>query len=211
MGLIIRLVVGLVAAILLGSLAWGAGSQRRSLPCPTWLSWLVELDNPVFRGNSAKAILSHLELTPGMKVLDVGCGPGRLTVPAAAAVGPAGEVTAVDIQEGMLARAQAKAGAAGLANIAFRQMAIGQGGLEVDRYDRALLVTVLGEIPQPEGALAEIARALKPGGMLSVTEVIADPHFQPRSKVRRLAAAAGLREAGYFGHRLAFTLNFTKP
>jgi cyanophycinase-like exopeptidase len=72
------------------------------------------------------------------------------------------------------------------------------------------MVTVLGEIPDRQAALQEVTDALKPGGLLSVTEVVVDPHFQTRGAVRRLAATAGLREVAFFGNRLGFTLNFEK-
>jgi cyanophycinase-like exopeptidase len=52
---------------------------------------------------------------------------------------------------------------------------------------------------------------LKPGGLLSVTEVIFDPHFQSRQTVARLARSAGFRETASRGNRIAFTLNFEKP
>ena len=78
-------------------------------------------------------------------------------------------------------------------------------------FDRALLVTVLGEIPKPQAALREIFEALKRGGLLSVTEIIFDPHFQTRTAVRRLAEAVGFREQAFHGNRIAFTVNFAKP
>jgi ubiquinone/menaquinone biosynthesis C-methylase UbiE len=146
-----------------------------------------------------------------MKVLDAGCGPGRLTVPAARRVGDQGEVVAVDIQPGMLARARDKARAAALTNIRFLQAGVGEGKLGRNRFDRALLVTVLGEIPDREAALKEIFEALKPGGILSVTEIIFDPHFQGRGSVTRLALAAGFREKGFFGNRIAYTLHLERP
>jgi ubiquinone/menaquinone biosynthesis C-methylase UbiE len=82
--------------------------------------------------------------------------------------------------------------------------------LEMACYDRAMLVTVLGEIPEQEAALQEIYQALKPGGILSVTEVIFDPHFQSRESVQRVAGRVGFREAGFFGKRLAYTMHFEK-
>ena len=60
-------------------------------------------------------------------------------------------------------------------------------------------------------ALAEIARALKPGGFLVVVEVVFDPHFQSRSTVTKLAMASGLRERALFGHGFAYVIHFEKP
>jgi ubiquinone/menaquinone biosynthesis C-methylase UbiE len=186
-------------------------SRLRSMPCPIWLSWLVELDNPFTKTNRAATIIQHLGLEPGMAVLDAGCGPGRLTVPAARKVGPGGSIVAADIQPGMLRRAKDKTDAAGLTNVRFMQMALGEGKLERDKFDRALLVTVLGEIPDQESALREVFSALKAGGILSVTEIVFDNHYQSRATVLRLAAACGFRERAFFGNRLAFTLHLERP
>jgi ubiquinone/menaquinone biosynthesis C-methylase UbiE len=205
------ILIGLVGLIILIFPLWRLASRRRSLPCPVWLLWLVELDNPFTETNRADVIVRNLELQPGMKVLDVGCGPGRLTIPIARQIGPQGEVVALDIQLGMLRRAQEKAQAAELTNIRFLQAGAGKGQLERNEYDRALLVTVLGEIQNRERALQEIYEALKPGGILSVTELIFDPHFQRRDTVLRLTSAAGFREKKFFGNRIAFTMSLEKP
>jgi ubiquinone/menaquinone biosynthesis C-methylase UbiE len=204
-------IIGFISLALLVWLAWRLASRRQSLPCPVWLRWLVELDNPFTQTNRAHVIIRHLDLQPGMTVLDAGCGPGRLTIPLAQRVGPRGEVLAMDLQAGMLQRAQQKAQALQLANIRWLQAGIGAGKLEREYCDRALLVTVLGEIPQREAALQEIFAALKPGGLLSITEIIFDPHFQSRRTVRQLAQAAGFKEQAFFGNRLAYTLHFAKP
>ena len=118
---------------------------------------------------------------------------------------------AVDIQPGMLRRVKEKALAAQLNNIQFLQVGVGEGKLGKAQADRALLVTVLGEIPNREAAFKEIFEALKPGGILSVTEVIFDPHFQARDTILRLAGAVGFKEHAFFGNRFAFTLNLEKP
>lgn len=211
MGTIIYIPAGIIAALLVVALAWRLGSRTHSLPCPAWLRWMVELDNPFTKTSRAEVIVSHLDLEPGMAVLDVGCGPGRVTIPLGRRVGPRGEVVAMDIQGRMLERARDKARAAGLDNIHFLEAGAGQGRLERSRFDRALLVSVLGEIPDRDAALKEIFDALRPGGMLSVTEVIFDPHFQNRRTVARQAGAHGFREKEFYGGRMAFTVNFEKP
>jgi ubiquinone/menaquinone biosynthesis C-methylase UbiE len=129
-----------------------------------------------------------------MAVLDLGCGPGRLTVPLARCVGGHGQVVAVDIQDGMLDRARDKARDTGLANIQFVCASAGDGALGRDRFDRAFMVTVLGEIADRDAAMREIFHALKPGGILSVTEV-----------------TVGFRETARHGTRMAFTLILQKP
>lgn len=203
--------VGFIGFIILIFFLWRFASRRYSLPCPVGLRWLVEMDNPFTETNRAEVIVRNLDLQPGMKVLDIGCGPGRLTIPIARQISPQGQVVAIDIQPGMLRRAQEKAQAANLTNIRFLQAGAGEGKLEHSQYDRALLVTVLGEIPNRERALKEIFDALKPGGILSVTEIIFDPHFQSRDTVLRLASTVGLREIKFFGSRIAFTMNLEKP
>jgi ubiquinone/menaquinone biosynthesis C-methylase UbiE len=205
------IVVGFIILLGLITIIWRFSSLRSSIPCPTWLSGLVELDNPFLKNNSARAIIQHLALEPGMKVLDFGCGPGRLTLPVAQQIGLTGQVTAFDIQPGMLQRVRAKALAENLGNIQFIQGGAGDGKLEHNHYDRALLVTVLGEIPDRKAAMAEIFDSLKPGGILSVTEVIADPHFQRRESVTSVAKSVGFVERAFFGNRISYTINFEKP
>jgi ubiquinone/menaquinone biosynthesis C-methylase UbiE len=200
-----------VILLFLVALIWRLFSNRASLPCPSWLGWMVEMDNPVLRNNSAKAIVSHLDLQPGMRVLDFGCGPGRLTIPLAKRVGPSGRIAAFDIQRGMLARVQAKALQENLSNIEYIQGAAGEGKLGTNQYDRALLVTVLGEIPDRQTLMKEIFESLKPGAWLSVTEAIADPHFLRRSSVSSAAASTGFLEKYFFGNKISYTIIFEKP
>src|SRR5690606_35052981 len=107
--------------------------------------------------------------------------------------------------------AEQRVSAAGLSNVRFVLAGVGEGRLESDFFDRAVLSGVLGEIANPEAGLAEIYRALKPGGILSVTEALPDPHHQRKERVRQLAGTAGFVEQGYFGNALVFTMNLVKP
>ena len=206
--IIILLTLGVIALV---AITWRLASRRQSLPCPVWLRWLVELDNPFTKTNRAAFIVETLDISPGMTVLDAGCGPGRLTVPLAQSVGPTGHVTALDIQPGMLARARTKAEAAGHTHVEFVAAGLGDGKLPVNHFDRVVLVTVLGEIPTREKALAELFRATKPGGVLAIVEVIFDPHFQSRKTVTNLAESAGFGERAFFGHSWAYVIHFVKP
>ena len=203
--------LGLLGLGILISLIWRLASRRQELPCPSWLAWMVEMDNPFTKVNRAATIVELLELEPGARVLDAGCGPGRLTLPLARAVGPQGQVLALDIQEEMLSITRGKVQAEGMNNVQYIQTALGDGKLPSGHFDYAVPVTVLGEIPDPALALQEINSALKPGGILSVTEVIFDPHFQRQETVVRWAETAGFRKKELFGHKLAYTMHFQKP
>ena len=200
------------AAAAAGSWVWGR-RMGRGRPCPVWLAGVF--DNPLTDAMSGvSAILSRADVREGMRVLDAGCGPGRLTIPLARRVGAAGEIVALDVQEGMLERMMSNATAAGVRNI--RPMLAPLSGdmpsltTERERFDRVMLVTVLGEIPDPAGAMRSLHAAMKPGGVLSVTEMIIDPDYQPPARVRRLAESAGFRLDRSYGMPLMFTMNFRK-
>jgi ubiquinone/menaquinone biosynthesis C-methylase UbiE len=197
----------MVLALIVGiGLVW----RFAAWPCPAWLVPLLE--NPYFGAVAgAETVLERAGIRPGLRVLDAGCGPGRLSVPASARVGPSGRIVALDIQAGMLARLERRVKQHGLANVELLRAGLGDGKLASDEFDVALLVTVLGEIPDKPAALREIRRALRPGGVLSITEVLPDPHYQRAARVRRLVAEAGLRELAFFPGWLSYTLNAEKP
>lgn len=145
-----------------------------------------------------------------MNVLDAGFGPGRLTLPLDENVGPDREVAAIDFQDGMLHEAREPAVKAGLGNIRFIRTGPGEGKLERIYFDRAVLATVLGEIPDREAALQEIFEALRPGGILLIEETSRAPHFQTYSTVNRLAVPRVyrkgiLRRTGFHFHETGKT------
>jgi ubiquinone/menaquinone biosynthesis C-methylase UbiE len=185
--------------------------RKRALPCPSWLTFLLE--NSYMESKAGSSVLiDRIGLKKGMKVLDIGCGPGRLTIPFAKHVGANGEVVALDIQERMLQKLMERIKSNELTNVRFILGGAGQGKIqEENSFDRAILVTVLGEIPDKKSALEEIYKALKPKGVFSITEVFPDPDFQRQSKVLRLATAAGFILDKKYGSTLTFTMNFIKP
>ena len=185
-------------------LVWRFASERKSIPCPPWLGWLVELDNPFCKVQRASTIIENARIEPGMRVLDAGCGPGRVSIPALKQVGGSGHVVALDMQHQMLEKTRRKANDS--SSISFLHAGLGEGKLEKEVFDRALLVTVLGEIPNQKAAVEELFSALKHGGVLSVTEIIFDPHFQRQKLVIDLATSCGFELESIFGRKLAYSI-----
>jgi predicted methyltransferase len=73
------------------------------------------------------------------------------------------------------------------------------------------LVTTLGEIPDRAAAISQCFRVLKPGGILSISEMLPDPHYQSQATVKRLAEAVGFKLQSIQGGVCLFTANFVKP
>ena len=190
-------------------LIWRGLSRRRSLPCPTWMSGFVE-GRLMDRVLGTKTTLDRIGLRPGMRVLEVGAGPGRLLIPAARRVLPGGEVVGFDIQSGMIELLKARAAQAGISNLtATLGDAMQLNNMRKD-FDVVYLCTVLGEIPDRQAALRQCYAALKPGGKLSITEIFLDPHYQSRSTVKHLAKVAGFQLRDMYGSWYFFTANFVK-
>ena len=112
--------------------------------------------------------LTAAGLTAGQRVLEVGCGPGFFTLPAARMVGPSGCVVAVDVNPHAVEHVRAKAAAAGVTNVDVLHMDASAPSLAADPFD---LVFVFG-LPRAAGGFEAlwkgIHRALKPGGILAI-------------------------------------------
>lgn len=101
---------------------------------------------------------------PGEAVLDLACGPGALTAAAARAVGPTGRVLGVDLSEGMVQAARQRAHELGLAQAGFARMDAERLALPDGGFDLGLCSLGLMYAPDPDAALRELRRVLRPGG-----------------------------------------------
>lgn len=205
----VRFIAWVLGILTAATLWWRWQSRRQPLPCPTWLAGFLE--GPVMdRVLGTQTTLDRIGLQPGQHVLEIGPGPGRLLIPAARRVLPAGEVAGLDIQPGMIARLEVRAAQAGVTNLATIVGDATQPHISPESFDVIYLCTVLGEIPDREAALRQCHAALKPGGRLSITEIFPDPHYQPRATVQQLAEAAGFQLRQVHGRWYFFTANFIK-
>ncbi len=125
---------------------------------------------------SGEALVASLGITPGMKVLDLGCGDGTTALPAARR---GAEVLGVDIARNLVDAGNARARAAGLANLRFEHGdATNLDGLASQRFD--LVVSIFGAMfaPKPFDVAREMVRVTRPGGHIVMGNWIPnDPTF----------------------------------
>lgn len=117
--------------------------------------------------NSAAHLLPHLRL--GMSVLDVGCGPGTITVDLAARVAP-GRVVAVEVSAEALELARATASARGRSEIEFVVGDIHALDFPADTFDVVHAHQVLQHVTDPVAALRELRRVCRPGGIVAARD-----------------------------------------
>jgi ubiquinone/menaquinone biosynthesis C-methylase UbiE len=161
--------------------------------------------------HSAPRLADRLGLTPGMNVLEIGPGPGWFSPELARRVGPRGLVL-FDIQVEMLRMARERVRAAGAPAVTAVQGDALTLPFGRESFDAAILVAVLGEIPDPGRCLVEVFRVLKPGGLLGVSETRGDPDRIPYGHLRALAESAGFvaaRESP--GRGWTYTAKFRTP
>ncbi len=197
------MVLGLGAAGLgVASRRWSRTSRR---PFPYSLRWILALPHPISPGLLRRGV----EPGPGDHVLEIGSGTGRHAVQVAKWIAPEGTLDVFDVQQDMLDAVMRRAEDQSIANITPTH---GQAGGQLPypdaQFDAAYLVTVIGEIPDPDVALRELRRVLRPGGRLAVGEVLLDPDYTSLRELRSRAEASGLRFVRRYGSPFAYVAQF---
>jgi ubiquinone/menaquinone biosynthesis C-methylase UbiE len=132
----------------------------------------------------------HAALRPGETVVDLGCGAGIDTLLAARAVGTSGRAIGLDLTPEMVARARRNAAAAGLMNVEIREGLIEQLPLPDASVDAVVSNGVLNLSTRKSRVLAESFRVLRPGGRISIADLVLEEAL-PEDVLKSPAALAG--------------------
>ena len=131
---------------------------------------------PVLRGhstrtieNSAAYLLNSGAIKPDSRILDIGCGPGSITADFAASA-PQGHITGIDSEPFVLDTARGIASQRGLTNIEFKVGDIRALDFPNASFDIVHVHQVLGHVGDPVGALREMRRVTRPGGIVAARE-----------------------------------------
>jgi SAM-dependent methyltransferase len=118
--------------------------------------------------NSAAYLIPHLR--PGLRVLDVGCGPGTITADLAELVGPTGHVTGVDAAAPILDQARTTAAERGLTHTDFTTADVHALAFPDGSFDVVHAHQVLQHVGDPVTALREMRRVCRPGGIVAARD-----------------------------------------
>ena len=144
--------------------------------------------------------LAFAEVRSGETVVDLGSGAGIDLLLAARKVGPQGRVIGVDMTDDMIEAARRNIAAAGLANVEVRKGIIEELPVEASTVDWVISNCVINLSPDKPRVFFEIARVLRPGGRMMVSDIVADelPDWL-RESARAYSACLGgaISEADY--------------
>jgi SAM-dependent methyltransferase len=158
------------------------------------------------------------ELREGEVVLDLGSGGGIDVILSAKRVGPTGVAYGLDMTDEMLELAQRNAREAGISNVHFLKGEIEQVPLPADSVDVVISNCVINLSTDKPAVLTEMARVLRPGGRLGISDIVAEDQLSPADRAERgswcgcVAGAlsrgeyvAGLEAAGFEDVSVEFT------
>lgn len=197
-----RAAFGAALAVALGAALWW---RRNPSACPYNQRFWVEAPHPFI---TRERLLEALAPNEDERLLEVGPGTGYYSLHVAER---AGTLEIFDLQQEMLDHVTHRASAAGLGNVVPTRGDATALPYEDASFDGAYLTVVLGEIPDQQAAVSELARVLRPGGRLVVGEIVVDPHFVRFTALSERADKAGLRFGRRVGGPLAYFARFEKP
>ncbi|WP_396613960.1 class I SAM-dependent methyltransferase (plasmid) [Haloferax sp. S1W] len=148
---------------------------------------------------------------PSERILEVGPGTGRYSLPVAEHLDSDGSLHVLDVQQQMLDHTVQRAREQGVDGITATHGNAEQLSYSDDHFDAVYLVSTLGEIPDQEQALKELHRVLRPGGRLVVGESIADPEMVRLGTLRDRCESVGFRFEQRVGRRIGYFARFRKP
>ena len=125
------------------------------------------------------------ELRPGERVLDLGSGGGIDVLLSAKRVGPNGRAIGLDMTDEMLALAQRNAADAGVTNVEFLRGHIESIPLPADSIDVVISNCVVNLAADKPLVFGEIARVLRPGGRIGITDIVADDALTAEQRAER--------------------------
>jgi arsenite methyltransferase len=125
------------------------------------------------------------ELHEGETVLDLGSGGGIDVILSAKRVGPSGVAYGLDMTDEMLALGRKNAADAGVANVHFLKGVIEQIPLPAESVDVVISNCVINLSVDKAAVLTEMARVVKPGGRIGVSDVVAEDHLSQGERAER--------------------------
>ena len=173
---------------------------------PHELSWLI--DNPIRRWFiTPEGLADRLPLSRTSRVLEIGPGSGYFSEELARRVRD-GRLELLDLQPEMLEKAKRKLDLRGVSYVGYIAADAMALPFREGAFDVAVLVTVLGEVPNAMASLRAIHRVLVRRGTLAVHEHIPDPDFVPFERLRSLAEANGFEFQLRWGRDWNYTAIF---
>jgi arsenite methyltransferase len=146
------------------------------------------------------------DLHEGESVLDLGSGGGLDVILSAKRVGPTGVAWGLDMTEEMLALARANAAEAGVGNVHFLKGHIEEVPLPAESVDVVISNCVINLSTDKPAVFRELARVLKPGGRLGISDVVAEDRLGPAERAERgsyVGCIAGALSKSEYEHGLA--------
>jgi ubiquinone/menaquinone biosynthesis C-methylase UbiE len=156
---------------------------------------------------SPDKLVQHLDLIPTFRVLEVGPGPGFFSIAVAQSMSK-GRLELVDVQLEMLQKARRRLRRARADNVGYTQATAIRLPFQPATFDVVFLVAVLGEVQDPKECLRSISRTLRPGGLLSITELAGDPDAVPEEELRNLVHGRALEFVESVRMRRGFIASF---